>query len=260
METSWLKSVFRETEYSIDCPQPKQMKFSEVSVELHTRFPEQTYSAYEVSRLIREAFPHTESKACGKSRQKHILGLERIPSAPSDSSFTESQCSTSEPVSHTTGHTSSYSDLLIENQQLKARIRELERTSATSLCCQADRVISHKSALTHGPNSFDSFHEFNFKAIVAELQSHAPDLYHLYMILGDTTRNQEKEEVTMEEVKAVASMCSLINARSARMKGLQLLVSMMLVARATSRQVHLLCYVYSQPLKLRITMYRQLLC
>ncbi len=38
---------------------------------------------------------------------------------------------------------------------------------------------------------------------------HAPDLlYHLNMTLGDTARNQEKEEVMTEEVKAVASMCS----------------------------------------------------
>ena len=53
--------------------------------------------------------------------------------------------------------------------------------------------------------------------------------------LGDTTRN--REDATTEEVKVVASMCSLLNARSARMNGLQLLVSMMLVARATSREV-----------------------
>lgn len=235
METSWLKSEFQETEYSIDCPQPKRIKFSDVSTELQTHFPGKTYSTYEVSRLVHEAFPNTESKACGKSRQKHLLGLERIPPPPSDHSFTESQCSTSESA---TSHTSRYSDLVLENQQLKARIQELERTSATSLCCQADRVISHKSVLTQGPNSMDTFHDFDFKTIVAELQLHAPDLYHLYMTLGDTARNQEEEEVTTEEVKAVASMCSLMNARSARMRGLQLLVSMMLVARATSRQVH----------------------
>ena len=233
MESAWLKSVFQETEYNSDSPQPKRMKFSDMSAELHLNFPERKYSAYEVSQLIREAFPNTESKACGKSRQKQILGLERIHR--SEPNEPVPQCSTSEPISQSAP---SYSDLLIENQLLKAKVQELERTSAASLCYQADKVIHHKSAVTQGPNSLDSFHELDLNSIVAELQSRAPDLYHLYMTLGDTKRNQEKEEVTTEEVKAVASMCSLLNARSARMKGLQLLVSMMLVARATSRQVY----------------------
>ena len=227
METAWLKSVFQETEIDQPLPKRKRMKFSEVSSELHEHFPEKTYSAYEVSRLIREAFPHTESKPCGKSRQKHLLGLERIPPPESMEPST----------SHVEAHLSAanYSELLLENQRLKDRIQELERTSAVSLCGQADKVINHKSIVTEGPNSIDAFQELDFNAIVAELQSRAPDLYHLYMTLGDTTRN--REDATTEEVKVVASMCSLLNARSARMNGLQLLVSMMLVARATSREV-----------------------
>ena len=44
------------------------------------------------------------------------------------------------------------------------------------------------------------------------------------------------------EIKAVTSLCSLLNARSVRTKGLQLLISMMLVARATSKQVCLLLH------------------
>lgn len=222
MEATWLKSVFQETE--IDQPQPKRVKFSELSSELHAHFPEKTYSAYELSRLVHQVFPHTESKACGKSRQKHLMGLERIPP---ESSTSEVKCTSSLGAS--------YSDLLLENQQLKDQIQELERTSVTSLCCQADKVISRKSTVTQGPNSIDSFQQLDFDTIVAELQSHAPDLYNLYMTLGDTTRN--REDVSSEEVKVVASMCSLLNARSARVKGLQLLVSMMLVARATNRQV-----------------------
>ena len=37
------------------------------------------------------------------------------------------------------------------------------------------------------------------------------------------------------------SLCSILNARSARTKGLQLLMGMMLMARATSRQVQ--CFI-----------------
>ena len=75
----WLKNEYRETDETDGSSQPKRMRFSEVSSELHDQFPGKTYSAYEVSRLIQEAFPSTQSKACGKQRLKHILGLERIP-------------------------------------------------------------------------------------------------------------------------------------------------------------------------------------
>ena len=129
METAWLKRVFQETE--IDQPLPKRMKFSEVSSELHEHFPEKAYSAYEVSRLIREAFPHTESKPCGKSRQKHLLRLERIPPPESMEPST----------SHVEAHlATNYLELLLENQRLKDRIQEVERTSVVSLCGQADKV------------------------------------------------------------------------------------------------------------------------
>ena len=231
MESTWLKSVFEETS------QPKRIKFSDLSAELHMHFPERKYSVYEVSQLVHEAFPHTESKRCGKSRQTQILGLKRIHDAGSlnldqsqsgvdlEQSFTLSQLggmeqsfSTLQPgteIADGDPLRPSYSDLLIENQQLKERIQELERFSATSLCSQADAVIHHASTVKHGPNSLDHFHEIELASIINELQSQAPDLYHLYMMLGDTKRNQEREEVTTEEVKAVASMCSLLNARSA---------------------------------------------
>lgn len=201
MESTWLKSVFQETEY--DSPHPKRMKFSEVSTELHSHFPERKYSTYEVSQLVREAFPHSESKRCGKSRHTQILGLERIHTATSSSDL---RASVTAGISD--------ADLLIENQLLKARIEELERFTATSLCNQADEVIHHESVVKHGPSSLTAFDELDLDSIIAELQYRAPDLYHLYMMLGDTKRNQENEEVTTEEVKAVASMCSLLNARS----------------------------------------------
>ena len=78
-ENKWLKRVFRETEYCSDSPQPKRIKFSDIATELHAQFPGHVFSPYEVSQLVHEVFPRAESKACGKSRQKHIRGLERIP-------------------------------------------------------------------------------------------------------------------------------------------------------------------------------------
>ena len=43
---------------------------------------------------------------------------------------------------------------------------------------------------------------------------------------------------SIKEIKGVISLCTVLNARSNRVKGVQLLVSMMLIARSTSKQVH----------------------
>jgi hypothetical protein len=188
--------------------------------ELKDNFTDTKFTAHNVSKYVHEAFPNTVSKPCGKARLKHIIGLERI---------------TSELPSELTV---SRSGLLQQIKQLQREVQQLKRTSEQVLCSQADAVIQHKSAASQGPASLEAFHQLDFQSVVTELEVHAPDLYALFMSLGDVKRNTtEKEEVTTEQTKAVSSMCSLLNARSARMKGLQLLVSMMLVARATSRQV-----------------------
>lgn len=112
----------------------------------------------------------------------------------------------------------STADLLVEIQQLKDRVAELEKKSELVLCHQADELIHHESAVTQSA-SLEAFHQLDLESIITELQIRAPDLYHLFMTLGDTKRNQDKDEVTTEEIKA---MCSILNARSARTKGLQL--------------------------------------
>ena len=69
----------------------------------------------------------------------------------------------------------------------------------------------------------------------------APSCTSLYrnLVYYSTQRNARDGARPDEELKAVIALCTLLNARSARVKGLQLMVSLMLVARATSRQVHM---------------------
>ena len=77
-------------------------------------------------------------------------------------------------------------------------------------------------------------------AVISELQSDCPELYKLVQQLGSTQRNARDGARPDEELKAVMALCTLLKARSARTKGLQLMVSLMLVARATGRQVGIL--------------------
>ena len=75
-------------------------------------------------------------------------------------------------------------------------------------------------------------------AVITELQASCPQLYQLVQQLGCTPRNARDGCLPDEELKGVMAVCTLLNARSARVKGLQLMISLMLVARATGRQVH----------------------
>ena len=87
------------------------------------------------------------------------------------------------------------------------------------------------------PDTCEHFCQYSLDAVIAEMKSLAPDLYHLFMQLGKTSRNVESHETSTEQIEAVMSLCALLNARSMRVKGIQLLLSLMLMARSTNRQV-----------------------
>ena len=74
--------------------------------------------------------------------------------------------------------------------------------------------------------------------MITELKSNAHYLYQLMVTLGKTERNQTPG-INTEQRRAIMSICTLLKARSVRVKGVQLLISLMLIARATNRQVML---------------------
>jgi hypothetical protein len=102
---------------------------------------------------------------------------------------------------HGCGSTSevSHDDFLAEIQQLKDRIAVLERKSVEVLCHQADEIIQHKSTVTQGPTSLEGFHQLDFESIATELQTRAPDLYQIFMALGDTQRNKQKKRMRQQQ-------------------------------------------------------------
>ena len=54
----------------------------------------------------------------------------------------------------------------------------------------------------------------------------------------------EADTLTQNEPKALMSLCVLANARSRQTKGVQLFISLMLIARAVNKQVHIIINVY----------------
>ena len=71
------------------------------------------------------------------------------------------------------------------------------------------------------------------------LNTLCPEVYSLIQLLGSTQRHGPDTEdgISDRVVKGVMALCTLLNARSTRVKGLQLMISLMLVARAAGRQV-----------------------
>ena len=140
--------------------------------------------------------------------------------------------------------------LQVENVQLRAtvhqlqeKIRELEAEPSASmhtplLVQQMDSLLQHGDQILHGPNTLTRFPAFSLKAIAEEIEKNAPDVYQLFCQLGDTDRNPTTStETSVEQWKAIMSMSTILNARCRTANGLQLLLSFMLIARATSKQV-----------------------
>ena len=137
-----------------------------------------------------------------------------------------------------------------QNQKLTERVHKLEQelqsirqASATSSTVIKDEFIlllREGGVLCCGPNSLEHLDSFSLADVIRDIRRLAPNLYTLFCDLGDTDRNARLGDeiiTTHEEIKALTSICVLANARSRRIKGVQLFLSIMLVARAVNKQV-----------------------
>ena len=133
--------------------------------------------------------------------------------------------------------------LELEIEMLKKRVPAGSEVQSAAqyqqlLCSEVDSAVCSRQMLLHGPDTVERFAEFSMSAVITELQASCPQLYRLVQQLGCSQRNARGGRLPDEELKGVMAVCTLLNARSARVKGLQLMISLMLVARATGRQVH----------------------
>ena len=122
------------------------------------------------------------------------------------------------------------STLQTQNAALLQRVSELEaqndnllggdRIPLSVLERQICNLVSSSTLLSHGPDSPERLEGFTLDAFMREVKSLAPDLLHLFNTLGETRRNtgDEEEGMMTEEIKVLCSLCTLINARSRRVK------------------------------------------
>ena len=92
--------------------------------------------------------------------------------------------------------------------------------------------------MSRGLDSLEHLNSFSLDDVICDVQQLAPNLYTLFCDLGYMNRNARDEMLTThEEIKALTSLCVLANARSQRIKGVQLFMNIMLIARAVNKQV-----------------------
>lgn len=77
------------------------------------------------------------------------------------------------------------------------------------------------------------------KPFLISVKDKSPKLLELFLELGDVSRNCIDGKSSVSQVKVITSLCTLLNAKSNRSIGLQLLLGLLLVARATDKNVGL---------------------
>ena len=229
LEREWL-----HTKYHL-APCAKPMKVSSIKNAMESNFCRK-YEHKIVSRILQEEFPTAEKKIYSSDRTMHIFGIEEVREKPATPTMEEDE----------------------EKQQLRHRIRELEETvrtlehrvreleqrvhvtSSLVVTTQADQLLHNNMAVYHGPNTITHFNEFSLDTISAEIKQNAPALFQLFRALchnitiGDLTTD---EDHTHDDIKAITSLSVALKSRSTKVLGLQLLIGMMLVGRATNRRV-----------------------
>lgn len=125
-------------------------------------------------------------------------------------------------------------------QELQRRVHQLEHAQSAfnpdNLLLELDALTRPHIAAYHGPDTVEHLQRFSMDTIIAEFVQYAPHLYQLLCQLGQG-RCQSESVDTQKSTQAIMSLCALMKGRSKMVLGMQLLVTFMLIARATSRQV-----------------------
>ena len=241
-ETQWLRKHYNPA--PTDGPAAKKIKFGDIHQRLSSEFPNSNFDVTSVSAAIKSLFPHTLSKAAGKSRQKHIFGLEEASSEASGSN------SDTNIRLQLTREREEKQQLQARVQLLEERVEQLEKEkyfSPSQLSSEFLSLLTPQHAIYHGPDSITHFETFSIDAIIAEMLQCAPNLYQLLQSLGKSTPS-EGDGSRLEEVRVATSLSILLKSRSTKVLGVQLLLTLMLLARLTSRQVkvwYMYMYMYT---------------
>ena len=248
-----MKKRYRPAPTDGEVQNVKKIKFECIRKDMTAQFPSKNLSNYQVSQAITTAFPNTFSRLSTHSRTKHIFGLEEITDKP---------CSSDDIHSIDLEAENRRLRLQVDDQQLRLqvmqnRIDELERQVAQlqkhidssaqspSLESQIGSLLSSQNTAFHGPDTITHFNDFSMDHVITEFKNQAPDVWQLLNNLGNTGRfSEDNEQRQLAQLRIVSCLSTLLKTRSHKTLGVQLLISLMLIARATSRRVGIYMNLY----------------
>ena len=218
----WLKHHYQSA--AVSGPECKKMKFSQVMESARLQFTA-SVSPCLLSKAIENEFPSTTKKKVGKNRHTYVYGMEEQSTSTLQAALERNAV------------------LQTQVEELQQRVAELEKKSTFALDQEMEALLCPDMVVYHGPDTVDHLKSFSLDAVVAEMRDNAPDALELVSQLGGCSRfdagegDAESEPARIARLRAVTALCTLLKGRSVKVLGLQLLLSFMLIARATSKQV-----------------------
>ena len=81
---------------------------------------------------------------------------------------------------------------------------------------------------------------YSIEGVIHDVEQEAPDLLQLFNnMLSRSDRNIHEGALSVEKIKSIVAPCTLLNARTSRANGFQLLLSIMVITCSTSMHVTL---------------------
>ena len=117
------------------------------------------------------------------------------------------------------------------------RMKDKHTVSVPTLVEEFSSLTSPRNCIYHGPDTSLHFDQFSLEALQAECEKYAPSALKLCQVIGDVDRHESQFDIRQAQARILMVMCSLVKLQSAKAQGIQLLNTMMLIARSTSRQV-----------------------
>ena len=130
-----------------------------------------------------------------------------------------------------------------ENHLLQHKVDEQAQQhhsliSAATLDSELSGLLCSDLSVFHGPDTIEHFDGFSVDGVLAEMRSHAPAVLQLLNTIGQSSRHDDGTDLArLSQLRVMTSLTSLLKCRSVQVLGIQLLITFMLIARSTNKQV-----------------------
>ena len=114
---------------------------------------------------------------------------------------------------------------------------ELEHKSP-ELDDQIQALLGQNLHSYHGPDTIEHLKSLSLGAISAKFSANAPDVVELIHQLGNCSRHEGDEDDEHSHAATIIALSTLLKCCSVKVLGLQLFLSIMLIARATNKRLY----------------------